>query len=272
MYKRQEYGGECHCPLCQKAFRNWLKEKYQTIENLNDKWCTTFWSHTYNSFDQIESPSKIGETQLHALNLDWKRFVTDQTADFVKWEIKALRDAGAEQPSTINMMYNFTGLNYYKFADVIDFVSWDNYPTWHKEAETVTAMDTGMQHDIMRSIQKKPFYLMESCPSATNWQSVSKLKKPGMLQAASLQAVAHGSDSVLYFQMRQSRGASEKFHGAVIDHYGGSDTRVFREVTKVGAALEQLQEVNGSQNPAEAAVIYDVENRWAVEDLSLIHI
>ena len=164
------------------------------------------------------------------------------------------------------MMYNFTGLNYYKFADVIDFVSWDNYPTWHKEAETVTAMDTGMQHDIMRSIQKKPFYLMESCPSATNWQSVSKLKKPGMLQAASLQAVAHGSDSVLYFQMRQSRGASEKFHGAVIDHYGGSDTRVFCEVTKVGVALEQLQEVNGSQNPAEAAVIYDVENRWAVED------
>ena len=261
-----EYGGECHCPLCQEAFRGWVKKKYGTLERLNRAWNTGFWSHTYQSFDQVESPSPKGDSSLHGLNLDWKRFVTDQTADFVKWEIKALRDAGAEQPSTINMMYNFTGLNYYKFADVIDFVSWDNYPTWHKEAETVTAMDTGMQHDIMRSIQKKPFYLMESCPSATNWQSVSKLKKPGMLQAASLQAVAHGSDSVLYFQMRQSRGASEKFHGAVIDHYGGSDTRVFREVTKVGAALEKLQEVNGSQNPAEAAVIYDVENRWAVED------
>ena len=47
----------------------------------------------------------------------------------------------------------------------------------------------------------------------------------------------------------------EKFHGAVIDHYGVSDTRVFREVAKVGVALEKLQEVNGSQNPAEAAVI-----------------
>ena len=261
-----EYGGECHCPLCQEAFRGWVKKKYGTLERLNRVWNTGFWSHTYQSFDQVESPSPKGDSSLHGLNLDWKRFVTDQTADFVKWEIKALRDAGAEQPSTINMMYNFTGLNYYKFADVIDFVSWDNYPTWHKEAETVTAMDTGMQHDIMRSIQKKPFYLMESCPSATNWQSVSKLKKPGMLQAASLQAVAHGSDSVLYFQMRQSRGASEKFHGAVIDQYGGSDTRVFREVAKVGVALEKLQEVNGSQNPAEAAVIYDVENRWAVED------
>ena len=76
-----EYGGECYCPLCQDAFRKWLKEKYQTIENLNDRWCTTFWSHTYNNFDQIEAPSKIGETQLHALNLDWRRFVTHQTVE-----------------------------------------------------------------------------------------------------------------------------------------------------------------------------------------------
>ena len=110
-------------------------------------------------------------------------------------------DAGAKQPTTINMMYDFKGLDYHKFADIVDFVSWDNYPTWHKEAEAVTAADTAMQHDIMRSIQKKPFYLMESCPSATNWQPVSKLKKPGMLHAASIQAVAHGSDSVLYLSL-----------------------------------------------------------------------
>ena len=111
-----EYGGECHCPLCQEAFRNWLKEKYQTIENLNDKWCTTFWSHTYNSFDQIESPSKIGETQLHALNLDWKRFVTHQTADFIHHEIAALREGGSTLPTTANLMHYFGGLDYFKIA------------------------------------------------------------------------------------------------------------------------------------------------------------
>ena len=105
----------------------------------------------------------------------------------------------------------------------------DNYPQWHKKAEYLTAMDNGMQHDIMRSIKHQPYLLMESCPAATNWQPVSKLKKPGMLHLASLQAIAHGSDSVQYFQLRQSRGSSEKFHGAVIDHYGGSDTRVFDE-------------------------------------------
>lgn len=86
-----EYGGECHCPLCREKFREWLKEKYGTIENLNSSWCTTFWSHTYNSFDQIESPSPKGENALHALTLDWKRFVTDRTVDFMKHEISAIR-------------------------------------------------------------------------------------------------------------------------------------------------------------------------------------
>ena len=261
-----EYGGECHCPLCQAAFKNWLKDKYQTVDKMNRAWATTFWSHRYHDFDQVDSPSPRGDSSLHGLNLDWKRFVTDQTVDFVKWEIRAIRDAGSDKPTTINMMYNFQGLNYHKFADVVDFVSWDNYPQWHKKEEYLTAMDNGMQHDIMRSIQKKPFLLMENCPSATNWQSVSKLKKPGMLHAASMQAVAHGSDSILYFQLRQSQGSSEKFHGAVIDHYGKDDTRVFREVTEVGESLEKLQEVTGAKNPAQVAVVYDWENRWAMED------
>ena len=91
-----------------------------------------------------------------------------------------------------------------------------------------------MQHDLMRSIRKAPFLMMESCPSATNWKPINKLKKPGMLLAASLQAIAHGSDSVLYFQLRQSQGASEKFHGAVIDHYGGNDTRVLQGSDRSG--------------------------------------
>lgn len=261
-----EYGGECHCPLCQEAFRTWLKEKYQDIHTLNKAWSTTFWSHTYPSFDQIESPSPRGETFLHALNLDWKRFVTDQTADFIREEIKAVRDAGSTLPTTINMMYDYEGLDYHKLADIVDVISWDTYPTWHKGPETETAMDNGMQHDFMRSLKRQPYLLMESCPSATNWQSVSKLKKPGLLSAQSMQAIAHGSDSVLYFQIRQSRGASEKFHGAVIDHYGGTDTRVFREVSQIGGDLEKIAELKGAVTNAEVAVIYDIENRWAMED------
>ena len=259
-----EYGGECHCPLCQDAFRKWLKEKYQTIENLNDQWCTTFWSHNYNSFDQIESPSRIGETQLHALNLDWKRFVTHQTADFLHHEIQAVRDGGSNLPTTANLMYHYKGLDYFKITKEIDVVSWDTYPTWHKEDAIDTADDNGLYHDLMRSLKGKPFIQMESCPAATNWQGVSKLKKPGVLFAQSMEAIAHGSEGALYFQIRQSRGASEKFHGAVIDHYGGKDTRVFKEVSETGEALKKIKELAGTIVNSKAAIIYDWEENRLV--------
>ena len=208
----------------------------------------------------------MGERELHGLTLDWKRFVTHQTIDFLKTEVKAIRDGGSDLPVTTNLMYDYEGLDYKQFKDVLDVVSWDNYPGWHKKEEWLTATDCGMQHDLMRSIKQMPFLLMESCPSATNWKPVNKLKKPGMHLAASLQAVAHGSDSVLYFQLRQSRGASEKFHGAVIDHYGGMDTRVFREVTQVGEALEAIRETAGSRTCSPVAVLYDRENAWALKD------
>lgn len=261
-----EFGGECHCPFCQNAFREWLEKKYTTIEAVNQAWCTAFWSHSYQSFNQIESPSSIGEGQVHGLTLDWKRFVTHQTTDFATWEIKALREAGATQPTTVNLMYDYKGLNYDKLVKDVDIVSWDSYPVWHRQEDIVTARDNGMQHDYMRSLKHKPFLLMESSPSSTNWQGISKLKRPGLLSAASLQAVAHGSESILYFQIRQNRGGSEKFHGAVIDHYGGEDTRVFQEVKELGKDLSGLAEIVGSQMKSPVALIYDIENRWALED------
>lgn len=261
-----EYGGECHCPLCQEAFRGWLKNKYKTIDNLNSRWCTVFWSHTYQSFEQIESPSPIGEPYLHALNLDWKRFVTAQTADFLGHEIQAVREGGSELPVTANLMHFFKGLDYFKIARELDIVSWDTYPTWHKEAVAETAYDNGMCHDLMRSLKGKPFLQMESCPTSTNWQSVSKLKRPGVLFAQSFQAIAHGADGALYFQIRQNRGASEKFHGAVIDHYGGNDTRVFREVCYTGQALKDIRELVGSTVHSQIAILYDQDSQWAMED------
>ena len=111
----------------------------------------------------------MGEYEMHGLKLDWKRFVTYQTRDFMRWEIQSLRDGGTLKPVTTNFMYDYQGLDYGKFADDLDVISWDNYPTWHKEKEIETAWDGGLQHDRMRSIKGKPFLLMESSPSATNW-------------------------------------------------------------------------------------------------------
>lgn len=263
-----EFGGDCHCDYCQEAFRDWLKKKYGTLEQLNDVWWTAFWSHTYTDWSQIESPAPHGEKLVHAMNLDWKRFVTDQTIDFYKHEIKPLKAVNPDLPATANLMEAFEGLNYFKFAKELDVVSWDSYPTWHNGSDAADqAAWVSMMHDIFRSLKGgQPFMLMESTPSLTNWQSVSKLKKPGMHLLSSMQAVAHGSDTVQYFQWRKSRGASEKFHGAVVDHCGHENTRVFRDVTEVGEALEKLDEVIGTSIQPEVAVIFDWENRWAIKD------
>ncbi|URJ48249.2 beta-galactosidase [Paenibacillus polymyxa] len=264
-----EFGGDCHCNYCQEAFRAWVEEKYGTLDKLNHAWWTTFWSHTITDWSQVESPAPHGETQVHALNLDWRRFVTDQTADFIKHEIVPLKAANPAIPVTTNLMEFFEGLNYWKFADLLDVISWDSYPTWHDREgdDSRQAAKVAMMHDIIRSIKGgKPWMLMESTPSLTNWQDVSKLKRPGMHLLSSLQAVAHGSDTVQYFQWRKSRGSSEKLHGAVVDHVGHEHTRVFGDVTHVGNALEKLEEVIGTSVPAEAAVIFDWENRWGIND------
>ncbi len=264
-----EFGGDCHCDYCQEAFRTLVQDKYGTLDQLNHSWWTTFWSHTVTDWSQVESPAPHGETQVHAMNLDWRRFVTEQTADFIKHEIVPLKAANPDIPVTTNLMEFFEGLNYWKFADLLDVVSWDSYPTWHDREgdDSRQAARVAMMHDIIRSIKGgKPWMLMESTPSLTNWQDVSKLKRPGMHLLSSLQAVAHGSDTVQYFQWRKSRGSSEKLHGAVVDHVGHEHTRVFGDVTDVGHALEKLEEVIGTSVPAEAAVIFDWENRWGIND------
>jgi len=262
-----EYSGECHCPLCVQAFRDYLREKFHDdISALNKAYWTTFWSHTYDSFDQIEPPGKLTETGVHGLNLDWHRFVTHQTMDFIRAETAPLRELTPHLPVTINMMFEFYDLDYHKVADVIDFASWDSYPEWHNGDDAVIAQKTAFWHDLYRSLKRKPFLLMESTPSLVNWKPFNKPKAPGLDVLSSVQAVAHGSDSVQYFQWRKSRGSSEKLHGAVVGHDGTANTRVFRSVQKTGMTLEKIDEIAGSVTAASVAVVFDWENMWALDD------
>ncbi|HEJ9095034.1 TPA: beta-galactosidase [Serratia odorifera] len=263
-----EYSGDCHCNRCQSQFRVWLQQRYQTLEKLNQAWWSTFWSHTYSDWSQIESPAPQGEVSIHGLNLDWRRFCTAQATDFCAQEIVPLKAANPSLPATTNFMEYFYDYDYWQLAQAIDFISWDSYPMWHnQEDESDLACYTAMYHDLMRTLkQGKPFVLMESTPSVTNWQPTSKLKKPGMHILSSLQAVAHGADSIQYFQWRKSRGSVEKFHGAVIDHSGRLDTRVGQEVCELGRLLAAMAPVAGSRVEAQVAVIFDWENRWALDD------
>ncbi|TYP78095.1 beta-galactosidase [Paenibacillus methanolicus] len=261
-----EFGGDCHCDYCQEAFRQWLQKKYGSLDALNSAWWTTFWAHTYTDWSQVESPAPHGENMVHGHNLDWRRFVTDQTVDFCRHEIESVRGVNPSLPATTNM-HMIEGLDYRKFAEVLDVISWDAYPTWHEQVDdSQLGASVAFYHDLYRSLKHKPFLLMESTPSLTNWQPVSKLKQPGMHQLSSLQAIAHGSDSVQYFQWRKSRGSSEKFHGAVVDHVGHEHTRVFQDVATLGQTMKDISDVVGTVTPSQTAILFDWDNRWAIKD------
>lgn len=266
-----ELGGECYCDSCKKRFQEYLREKYHNnIEELNKQWWTSFWSRRFDSFEQIEPPYDNGEHSILGLNLDWKRFNSWNMKDYLAFERRILKKYTPQVPATANFMKLFEQLDYVDLAKEIDIISWDGYPSWNNDYETPadTAAELSFDHAVMRSLKKdKPFMLMESTPSLVNWHSVNKLKRPGILRASSIQTIGCGSDTVQYFQWRKGRGAAEQFHGAVVDHLGRDDTRVFKEVSEVGELLKKLAPVTGSRVASKAAVLFDWSNRWAIKDM-----
>lgn len=266
-----ELGGECYCDSCKKRFQEYLCEKYHNnIEELNKQWWTSFWSRRFDSFEQIEPPYDNGEHSILGLNLDWKRFNSWNMKDYLAFERRILKKYTPQVPATANFMKLFEQLDYVDLAKEIDIISWDGYPSWNNDYETPvdTAAELSFDHAVMRSLKKdKPFMLMESTPSLVNWHSVNKLKRPGILRASSIQTIGCGSDTVQYFQWRKGRGAAEQFHGAVVDHLGRDDTRVFKEVSEVGELLKKLAPVTGSRVASKAAVLFDWSNRWAIKDM-----
>ena len=266
-----EFGGECFCPLCKKKFQDYLANKFDNdINKLNKAWWTGFWSHTYNDFSQIEPPYLNGEFSIMGLNLEWKRFTTWNTTDYMKSEIDIIRKRTPNIPITTNFMQLFPGLDYRVMAKELDVISWDSYPVFHNNYETMadTMAHNSFDHAVMRSLKKnQPFMLMECAPGLVNWHEYNKLKRPGVHKLFSAQAVACGSDTVQYFQWRKSRGSFEQYHGAVVDHLGTDDTRVFKEVAEVGAMLDSLSNVKGTIVKPKAALIFDWDNMWAIDNM-----
>lgn len=263
-----EYGGYCYCDNCAKAFRNWLKDRYQSLEKVNENWNTRFWGHTFYDWDEIVPPNELSEewagnrTNFQGISLDYRRFQSDSMLECFKIERDAIRKHTTDTPITNNIMGLYQELDYFKWGKEMDIVSWDNYP-----AIDTPVSRTAMTHDLMRGLKSgKPFMLMEQTPSQQNWQAYNSLKRPGVMRLWSYQAISRGADTVLFFQLRRSQGATEKFHGAVISHAGHEHTRVFKETSTLGSELQHLSDsIVGSRIEAKVAIVFDWENRWAID-------
>lgn len=255
---------ECHSEASTQAFRAWLKNKYKTIDALNAAWGTAFWSQVYYHWEEIFTPRHAPYTNNPTQQLDFKRFTSDAFLECCEMERAILREATPDVPVTTNFMAFFKPLDYRKWAERLDFTSWDSYPDplQGRAAEA----DAAAGHDLIRSLKRdRPWILMEQATAAVNWRPFNGTKPPGLMRLESLQAVARGADGVLFFQFRAGRAGSEKFHSGLVGHVPPEKSRTFAEVKTLGAELKKLTAVTGTIAPARVAIAFDWNAWWAVE-------
>ncbi|MDI9451282.1 MAG: beta-galactosidase [Limnochordia bacterium] len=259
-----EYGTYCYCDTCAQEFRKWVQKRYGTIEEVNRRWNLSFWGHTIHSWDEIMVPSELNDDNkwYQPVALDYLRFMTDSTIECFVNEYQAIKEVTPDLMVSTNISGYIKKLDQFKFAEYVDIVSWDNYPQPQHRMSLVA-----FKHDLMRGLKGgRPYILAEQTPSSQNWQPYNLLKRPGVMRLLSYQALARGADTVMFFQMRQSKAGVEKLHGAVISHAGHERTRVFGECAQLGAELKNIgASFLDSRVTAKVAVMFDWDNWWAVE-------
>lgn len=262
-----EFG--CHLPMdfsdaARDAYRVWLRRKYDDdIAALNDAWGTSFWSQRYGSFEEVFPPRLAPYSHNPSSMLDYRRFTSDMLLECYLLEREILLEAGATQPITTNFMGPFKPADYRRWAPFMDVIADDCYPD---PANPHRVRDAAFQRDLIRSLKPGvPWLLWEQATDAVNWRPSNPGKRPGALMAESAQSIARGADGIMFFQWRQSRAGSEKFHSAMLPH-AGTGTRVWNAVTELGARLAALPELPAPGRDARVALVFDWESWWAVEE------
>ncbi|MBE8472101.1 beta-galactosidase [Streptomyces justiciae] len=247
-----------------RAFRDWLRARYGTLEALNHAWGTAFWSQRYSAWEQILPPRLAASHPNPTQQLDFKRFSSDVLKDYLRAERDLLKEITPDVPVTTNFMVmgETKGMNYADWAEEIDFVSNDHYVHPGPQSRDELSFSANLTSGIAGG---RPWFLMEHSTSAVNWQPVNVAKRPGEMARDALLHVAHGADAVCYFQWRQSAAGAEKYHSAMVPH-AGADSELFRAVAELGATLRTLAPVAGSsRESAKVGIVFDWDSWWASE-------
>ena len=264
-----ELGGgnaRCTCANSTAAFRAWLRAHHESIDALNDVWGTAFWGHTYTDFDEVSLPRGPRDGAPNpGLFLDAERFSSDSLLAHYLHE-KTVIERHSTVPVTTNFMVGAA-------SQTVDYAGWAAHVAIPANDHYTLVDDPRREQDLaaaadrMRGITRGrgPWLLMEHSTGGPSWQERNRAKEPSELVRNALAHVARGSDGALFFQWRASTAGAEQFHSAMLPH-AGTRTRIWREVTALGRAMQALAPVRGSVvEPARVAIVVDDPSGWAVQ-------
>ncbi|HZL28999.1 MAG TPA: beta-galactosidase [Acidobacteriaceae bacterium] len=246
-----------------KQFQDWLQKRYGTLDALNARWTTAYWSEAYTDWSQIPIPKHGGvDNGNPGLLLCWRLFISDTWKSYLLNQIDVIRPrSDARQFITTNTMGFFQYYDHYVTEAVLDLAAWDDYVPDGK----VDPVWNGMAHDLTRGFKRKNFWVMETQPGFVNWSGVNPSLKKGDIRALVWHDIAHGADAVNFWQWRSALNGQEQYHGTLVGP-DGTPVPLYPEVQQVGAEFEKVGAVlRGTQVQSQVALLHSYESRWAIE-------
>lgn len=261
-----EYGchnSRCFCDTSAEAFRSWLCERYQSVDQVNQAWGSAFWSQLYSDWSQILPPRATPTFTNPAQQLDFRRFSSDALIELYRAERDLLASITPGVPFSTNLMPGMHWeMDQFAFARELDVVSADHYLV---VTDPEPHIHLAFSADLARSLNGgRPWLLMEHSTSGVNWQGHNRSKQPGEMIRNSVQHLARGADGIMFFQWRASASGAEKWHSAMVPH-AGTETKIWREVVELGGLLHDNAAVEGSTVAADVAILMDYASIWAQE-------
>ncbi len=252
----------CYCEHCEKAFREWLLEKYGDTDTINEAWGTAFWGFDFRFPAEIPLPKQMPAGPNPGHWLDFLRFSSETQVRFHKAQYDQLKLQCPKHFVTHNLMGRFPEIDYHRLAEHTDFASWDNYPD-----SAGDQLDQSYAHEITRSF-KGSFWVMEERSGATGDAAagiMGEQPETGDIRRWTWQAVANGAEGVSYFRWRVCLTGAEQYWHGILDHDGVPRSR-YAEVARTGEEFAKLGPLlKGTRVEPPVALVRNFDTLWSVE-------
>jgi len=255
------------------AFRQWLRRRYQSAEQLNEAWGNVFWSMEVGSFDEVALPVGAVTETSPAARLEFWRFASEQIVRYSEMQAEIVRRFSPGRFVTHNFMGLFHDFDHFACGEHLDFATWDSYPIGFterfpfSEEERRAYAFTGhpdmapFHHDLYRAVGRDRWWVMEQQAGPVNWAPWNPIPRPGQIRLFTWEAIAHGAERVMYFRWRQAPFGQEQMHSGLNLPDNSSLSPGGSEVAEAARELARLGPLPASRR-SDTALVFDYEASW----------